>query len=101
MPELVAVSGMAVPLLGRALAPGTLAALARSSIRRARRNGATGLAVGYPLVRPALLEVCRAEGFFVFAWTVDDPDVMRRLAALGVDGITTNRPDHLASIRKS
>lgn len=101
MPGLAATSGVTFPLFGRALAPGTIAALTRAAVRRARRNGAGGLAVGYPLVRQALLEVCREEGFFVFAWTVDDPHVMRRLIALGVDGITTNRPDHLAALLRS
>jgi glycerophosphoryl diester phosphodiesterase len=52
--------------------------------------------VEHHLIRPPLLEICRQEGFFVFAWTVDAPAVMTRLIALGVDGITTNRPDRLA-----
>ncbi|MFD1547654.1 glycerophosphodiester phosphodiesterase [Nonomuraea guangzhouensis] len=36
-------------------------------------------------------------GMAVFAWTVDNPDTIRRLIAYGVDGIITNKPDTLAS----
>ncbi len=34
-------------------------------------------------------------GLKLHAWTVDDPDVAARLKAVGVDGITTNRPQFL------
>jgi glycerophosphoryl diester phosphodiesterase len=98
MPSLGATSGVALPFFGRALSAKTLASLARASIGRARRMGATGLSVQQHLIRPPFLAVCREAGFFVFAWTVDDPIVMRHLAALGVDGITTNRPDLLAAV---
>ena len=37
-------------------------------------------------------KVHAAEGD-VYAWTVDDPNRMRHLLALGVDGICTNHPD--------
>ncbi|MEU4230875.1 glycerophosphodiester phosphodiesterase family protein [Nonomuraea sp. NPDC026600] len=39
-------------------------------------------------------------GMAVFAWTVDNPDVMRRLIAYGVDGIITNKPDTLTSLAR-
>ncbi|MEU7741021.1 glycerophosphodiester phosphodiesterase family protein [Nonomuraea sp. NPDC049158] len=39
-------------------------------------------------------------GMAVFAWTVDDPDVMRRLIGYEVDGIITNKPDTLASLAR-
>jgi len=93
LPEAQATSGFAIPLFGRALSAESIAAVTRASIRRARRMGASGLSVEYHLVRPPLVEICREEDFFVFAWTVDDPATMRRLASLGVDGITSNRPD--------
>ncbi|HXT36619.1 MAG TPA: glycerophosphodiester phosphodiesterase, partial [Chloroflexota bacterium] len=98
LPTVRATSGMAVPLFGRAISDESLRALTRRAIRGARRNGASGLAVEYHLIRPALLEICRQEGFFVFTWTVDAPAAMARLIALGVDGITTNRPDRLAAL---
>jgi glycerophosphoryl diester phosphodiesterase len=34
----------------------------------------------------------RDAGLQLFVWTVDEAEVARHLAALGVDGITTNRP---------
>jgi glycerophosphoryl diester phosphodiesterase len=34
----------------------------------------------------------------IHVWTVDDPQDMRRLLAMGVDGIQTDRPDLLAPI---
>jgi glycerophosphoryl diester phosphodiesterase len=98
LPSLQATSGIGLPLFGRAISDQTLEAFTRRAIRGARRNGASGLSVEYHLICPPLLEICRTEGVFVFAWTVDDPGVMARLIALGVDGITTNRPDRLRCV---
>ena len=39
------------------------------------------------------MAAARTAGLEVHAWTVDKPQEARRLAALGVDSITTNRPD--------
>lgn len=41
---------------------------------------------------PALVAAAHAAGLGVFVWTVDDEDEALRLAALGADGLTTNRP---------
>ncbi len=40
----------------------------------------------------------RQHGYRVVTWTVDEPDEMRRLIDLGVDGIITNRPDALCDV---
>lgn len=55
----------------------------------------------YPLLTPDRIGAFRARGFQVFAWTVDDPAVMQRLADSGVDGIISNRPDLLTGVRES
>ncbi|HEX5506597.1 MAG TPA: glycerophosphodiester phosphodiesterase [Thermomicrobiales bacterium] len=50
------------------------------------------------LGEPGLLDRCHARGLAVLAWTVDRPEDMRRLLALGVDGLTSNRPDRFAAL---
>jgi len=42
----------------------------------------------------------RRRGYRVNAWTVDDPDEMRRLIGLGVNGIITNVPDVMREVLK-
>jgi len=45
------------------------------------------------IISPRLVAVVHRAGYRVFAWTVDDLAMMRRLQAMGVDGIASNRPD--------
>ncbi|MCT1356853.1 glycerophosphodiester phosphodiesterase family protein [Rothia kristinae] len=49
--------------------------------------------VRVPVVTRRFLHAAHACGLRVDVWTVDDPENMRRLAALGVDGLVTNRAD--------
>jgi glycerophosphoryl diester phosphodiesterase len=44
-------------------------------------------------VTAELVDAAHAVGLRVNTWTVDDPALMRELAAMGVDGIVTNFPD--------
>ncbi|MGH7369452.1 MAG: glycerophosphodiester phosphodiesterase [Candidatus Methylomirabilaceae bacterium] len=73
------------------------------------------LMVGRPVSVPAIAHACRADavaleasfvtetevgacrsaGLQLVAWVVNEPSRMRRLLALGVDGIITDRPDLL------
>jgi glycerophosphoryl diester phosphodiesterase len=50
------------------------------------------------LVTPAFVQAAHDAGVAVHVWTIDDPDEMRRLAELGVDGIMTDTPAVLASV---
>ena len=43
----------------------------------------------------AFVRQVKDAGLKLYAWTVDDAKVAQKLAALGVDGITTNRPEWL------
>ena len=49
--------------------------------------------VRVPVVTRRFLDAAHACGLRVDVWTVDDPEDMRRLAGLGVDGLVTNRAD--------
>ncbi len=44
---------------------------------------------------PEFVRKVHAAGLKLYTWTVDDPVVARNLAAVGVNGITTNRPGWL------
>src|SRR5204863_511742 len=56
-------------------------------------TGATTLWEEHGMIDPALVDTVQSAGYRVFAWTVNEDDEMRRLVALGVDGICTNYPD--------
>lgn len=45
------------------------------------------------VVTSRLIDAAHAHGVEVHVWTVNDPDDMRRLVSLGVDGIVTDRSD--------
>lgn len=77
-----------------------LAALALRSRRSVRRSleGIDALQVPerqgrIRVVSPRLIAAAHEQGVEVHVWTVNDPDSMRRLVALGVDGIVTDRAD--------
>jgi len=58
--------------------------------------GASALTLNHRVVMRATVERCHELGVAVFAWTVNDRDVARRLDELGVDGIITDDPRILA-----
>ena len=45
------------------------------------------------IVTPRLIAAAHRHGVEVHVWTVNDPADMRRLVAMGVDGIVTDRAD--------
>jgi len=62
-------------------------------VQKAKSAGLDGLDLDYHFpIDAALVATVRQAGLKLYAWTVDDPGVARRLVAAGVDGITTNRP---------
>lgn len=50
------------------------------------------------VVTESMVRSLHRRGVPLHVWTVDDPGDMLRLAALGVDGIITDRPDLLATV---
>ncbi len=46
----------------------------------------------YGVITPELVELTRSEGLKLNAWTIDDPETIERMLAMGVDGICSNDP---------
>jgi glycerophosphoryl diester phosphodiesterase len=65
----------------------------RRLAKKAKVNGIDGLDVHWSGVTPRFASAVKQAGLKLYAWTVDNPAEAIRLKALGVDGITTNRPD--------
>ena len=69
-------------------------------VERTVRAGARQLVAAGELVTSAVVEKAHRAGLQVVAWTINDPEQMRRLIAAGVNGIITNFPDRLLSVLK-
>ena len=67
-------------------------------LERARRLGAEAIHPEAPLVDAGLVADAHEAGLAVYPFTVDDPEAMRRLLALGVDGLFTNYPDRMRAL---
>lgn len=66
---------------------------AEALVARAREIRADGLDLSASeVLDAAYAKAVKAAGLKLYVWTVNDPAVARRMAALGVDGITTDRP---------
>lgn len=92
------------PDVALALGPLALFRLFRASALR-RRFRTTAVAAQVPLsyqgvtiVTPRFIATAHAAGLEVHVWTIDEPAEMRRLLALGVDGIMTDRPELLRDV---
>ena len=59
-------------------------------IRTALAANCQFIDVAWPGIKPALLNRAQLAGMAIWAWTVDDPAAMHKLAELGVASITTN-----------
>jgi glycerophosphoryl diester phosphodiesterase len=75
-------AGLAV---ARALLPHRIASILRGS-------GATVASLEHRVVTAAVVRHCHAAGLPVVTWTVNEPERVRELVALGVDGIVSDDP---------
>jgi glycerophosphoryl diester phosphodiesterase len=62
-------------------------------------RGHAALHPWYEFVDAPLLRAHHAAGLAVNVWTCDDPGQLRRLLALGIDGLCTNVPDVAVALR--
>jgi glycerophosphoryl diester phosphodiesterase len=96
----------------RALAPQTRTTLlvSRGAVERAGVRpeasidwavaaGVTDVGLEHTLVDPAVVAAARAARLLLGVWTVNEEAAMRRMLALGVDVLTTDRPDAARRLR--
>jgi glycerophosphoryl diester phosphodiesterase len=53
---------------------------------------------GYHVLVPSFVDAAHRRNLEVHAWTINDTEDMRRLSALGIDGIITDYPDRLMEL---
>ncbi len=82
--------GLARPALERGV---LLASYPLRPLDALEDTGATALWEEQTLIDAALVDTLHRAGHRIYAWTVNDPDDMRRLVALQVDGLCGNFPD--------
>jgi glycerophosphoryl diester phosphodiesterase len=63
------------------------------SVDWARAIGATDVGLELTLLDEQVVAAARAASLLLGVWTVNDESAMRRMLALGVDVLTTDRPD--------
>jgi glycerophosphoryl diester phosphodiesterase len=65
----------------------------REAVAQAVELEAEALGVPHWGASAELLQACREAGLKLFVYTVNEPEDVERVLALGVDGIITDRPD--------
>ena len=58
-----------------------------------------GININHTALNPSLVKKIHRSGMKIIAWTVNDPDNIRRMMKLGVNGIISNFPDRVKKIR--
>jgi glycerophosphoryl diester phosphodiesterase len=66
-----------------------------AKIDESAKRGLDGVDLQSNLIDQEVMDQAKKLGLEVLAWTVDDPAEAKRIAGLGVKGITTNRPGWL------
>ncbi len=62
------------------------------------RPNFNGIAVNYNMLSAASVDSLKHVGLGVFTWTVDEPEEMKKMIDMGVDGIITDAPDKLIDL---
>ena len=62
-----------------------------------RQCGLTAACFDRRVLNPAVVATCHRRGLMVFSWTANDAVALRRLCALEVDGVLSDRPSWLVA----
>ena len=73
---------------------------ARSVSAMAQSCKTNMVGLDYRMLSANLISNLRKQDLVVYAWTVDDPDVMKALVIWDIDGIITNKPDLAIEFRQ-
>ena len=57
--------------------------------------GLDGVDLRHAIIDQALVDRCKEAGLDIWCWTVNDPETARKMKALGVTAVTTDRPQWL------
>lgn len=74
------------------IATGLIASEAMGLLETAARLGCAAIHLRLTALTPALIAAAHAAGLRVNTWTLNDPEAVRRAAAMGVDEITSDLP---------
>jgi glycerophosphoryl diester phosphodiesterase len=69
-------------------------------IYQATQVGASTMNLPYKIVTPNLIKESHKRGMNVWAWTVDDESDIKAQINMGIDGVTSNYPERLISLRR-
>jgi glycerophosphoryl diester phosphodiesterase len=61
------------------------------------KSGLDGVDLRHNIIDEELVERCNASGLDVWCWTVNDPEIAKKMQQLGVSAVTTDRPAWLKS----
>ncbi|HRP69679.1 MAG TPA: glycerophosphodiester phosphodiesterase family protein [Turneriella sp.] len=73
----------------------------RDFVERAQKYQADIIAPYYKDITPQLIIYTHRKNLRIFAWTVNEPSDIKKIIAMGVDGIISDYPDRLIRAHKS
>lgn len=67
-------------------------------VKDALKCGANSITVNYAGLTPERIRYCHQRCIFVGTWTVNDPELAKRMIAMGVDAIASDFPDSVLTV---
>jgi glycerophosphoryl diester phosphodiesterase/membrane-associated phospholipid phosphatase len=65
-----------------------------------RWSGASAIMIHHHLIAPDVVQFFHEHDFPVYAWTVDNPFMMKWVVSCRVDGVISNRPDQVVDVTR-